>query len=345
MLREPNKRRFFDAINHVESEEIALFEFDPDMAVVNQMRGQDYPLSLHTFNLPIKDQIALNRVMGGDMVYFSHMWRVGRKEWQDADGRIHYTDGMIKTPADINQLWFPDIADVERRLNELLEGIHGTGLGLIYGAQVAPFTSATAIGFEDFCIAVIENPVFVTEVQNRLHEYCLKELEMALTYPIDVVKLGSGLTANSGAMLSPAMMETFEFSRLREMARMTKDKHLPLFLHIDGRIVDMIPDFIAMGVDIINPIEPCGGAQDIFEIKHRFGNRVTLCGNIDINGVLVRGSPEDVRREVTNHIERLAGGGGYIVSSSHNLHELIPVENFFAMRDAVHAYKRRAVSC
>jgi uroporphyrinogen-III decarboxylase len=37
-------------------------------------------------------------------------------------------------------------------------------------------------------------------------------------------------------------------------------------------------------------------------------------------------------------MDRLGGGGGYIVSSSHNLHELIPVENFYAMRDAVMEY-------
>ena len=39
------------------------------------------------------------------------------------------------------------------------------------------------------------------------------------------------------------------------------------------------------------------------------------------------------------HVNKLAKGGGYIVSSSHNLHELIPIENFYAMRDAVMEYK------
>ncbi len=327
-------------MNHVESEEIPLFEFDPDIAVVNRMTGQNYPLSLHAFDLPAKDYVTLNRMMGNDMVYFSHMWRVGRRERKDADGRIHYVDGSIKTYADLDKLWLPELSGVERRLNELLEEIRDTGFGLVYGSQSALFTCATAIGFADFCVATIENPAFIEEVQKRLHEYCLRDLEMALSYPIDVVKIGSGLMMNTGPMLSPAMMETFEFSRMREMARMTKEKHLPLFLHIDGRIVDMIPDFIAMGVDIIDPVEPCAGAQDIYEIKKVFGDRITLCGNIDINGVLLNGTPEDVRQDVKEHIDRLAVAGGYIVSSSHDLHELIPMQNFYAMRDAVHTYTR-----
>lgn len=170
MPREPNKQRFFDALNHVEAEEISLFEIDPDMAVVNRMMGQDYPLSLHAFDLPAKDRVALSRVMGCDMMYFTHVWRVGRKEWQETDGRVHYADGTIKSRADIKKIWFPDIDDIERRLNEMLEEIEGTGFGIVYGVQTAAFTSATAIGFQDFCIAVLENPTFVEEVQSRLHE-------------------------------------------------------------------------------------------------------------------------------------------------------------------------------
>ena len=106
-----------------------------------------------------------------------------------------------------------------------------------------------------------------------------------------------------------------------------------------GNIADMIPDMIEMGVDIVNPIEPCSGLQDIYKIKEMYGDKITLSGNIDIDGVLLHGTPEDVKRDVIEHMEKLAVGGGYIVSSSHDLHQLVPVENFYAMRDAVHDYR------
>jgi uroporphyrinogen decarboxylase len=112
-----------------------------------------------------------------------------------------------------------------------------------------------------------------------------------------------------------------------------------VFHHIDGNIARMIPDFIAMGIDILNPIEPCAGLQDIYEIKAQYGDRIALCGNIDIDGVLMQGSREEIIRDVQEHIDRLGGGGGYICASSHDLHQLIPLENFYAMRDAVHAYR------
>jgi uroporphyrinogen decarboxylase len=98
---------------------------------------------------------------------------------------------------------------------------------------------------------------------------------------------------------------------------------------------NLIPDFIDMGVDVLNPIDPSGSVQDIYEIKSKYGDRITLSGNINIDTILKDGSPEEVSEDVIEHMERLGKGGGYIVSSSHNLHELIPVENFYAMRDAV----------
>ena len=94
-----------------------------------------------------------------------------------------------------------------------------------------------------------------------------------------------------------------------------------------------------MGVDILNPIDLCSGNQDIYEIKESYGDIITISGNVDIEGVLKNGTPEEVTIDVNKHIERLAKGGGYIVSSSHNLHHYVPIENFYAMRDATHNYK------
>lgn len=339
-MREPDRRRFLDALEHRETTEIPLFEYDPDMRVVNAMMGWDYPMSIHPFDLPADEYLALNRTMGNDMVYFSHVWRVGRKERSDAEGRIHYIDGEIKTEADLDDLWFPDLNLLESRLEELVNKAHEAGFGVVYGSQSAAFTSTVAMGFTDFCLAVVDRPALVHELQRRLQDYCVRELKTAMNYPIDVVKIGSGLVTKNGPMLSPAMMEEFETTLLREQADAAKAAGLPLLLHIDGFIEPMIDGFLDMGVDILNPIETCDGKQDIYRIKDDYGDRLMLTGNIDVDGVLLRGSPAEVAQDVKKHIDRLSPGGGYAVASSHNLHELIPVENFFAMRDATHTYRR-----
>ena len=108
---------------------------------------------------------------------------------------------------------------------------------------------------------------------------------------------------------------------------------------MDGVIDSYINEFIEMGFDVIHPLEPCGGLQDIYDLKKRYGDRIALHGNIDVGGVLVFGTPEKVARDVEEHLDRLAVGGGYICGSSHDITEAVPVANFYAMRDTVQNYR------
>jgi uroporphyrinogen decarboxylase len=340
-MRDPDKRRFLNAVNHVESEEIAFYECDPDISQVNKILGKNFPLSLHAYELPIPDYVELNRRMGNDMIYFSHIWRLGRKQMEDEEGRLHYVDGTMKTQDSLKDIWRPNLDHLEARLEELLNLIDGSGFGVVCGIQSASFTVSTAIGIQDYWYNTVDNPGFIHEFQKRLHEYCMREQERFMQYPIDAIKIGSGFVTKTGPMCSPGMLEEFQTAYLREESLAAVAKGLPVYCHIDGNITGIIPGILDMGVRIINPIEPCSGRQDIYEIKRLWGQRLALCGNIDIDGVLLNGTPAEVKQDVQEHIDRLAVGGGYVVASSHDIHQLIPLANFYAMRDAVHEYRFR----
>ncbi|MDP6523999.1 MAG: uroporphyrinogen decarboxylase family protein [Kiritimatiellia bacterium] len=338
-MRLPDKRRFINAVNHIEQAEIPLFELEADMAIVRQMMGQDYDMALHSFELPIADVVEWNRRMGNDMVYFGHVWHLGRKEQTDADGRVHYVDGMMKERSSLEDITYPEMDVLRRRLDELFAALDGTGFGVCHGAQTAGFTVPTAIGYGDFCMQTITDPEFILDFQKRVHDYCMREMEMILEYPVDVIKIASGLITTTGSMISPEMMDQFEFPYIADLANLIKSRDRLVLFHVDGDVTPHIPRFLEMGADILNPIDPSSGAEKIYEIKAAYGDLLALCGNIDIDGVLLKGTPEDVRADVHEHIERLAAGGGYIVASSHDLHQLLPVENVYAMRDAVHSFR------
>jgi uroporphyrinogen decarboxylase len=338
-VRSPDKQRFLDAARHVETAEIPLFEITPDMALVRQILGKEVPMDRLAYELPISDYVELNLRMGNDMVYFAHIWRLGRKQRLDEEGRLHYIDGMMKTPEDLSNIWYPDLDEQQRRLEELLNRLEGTGMGVVCSTLPAPFIVATAMGYQDFWVNAKLNPGFVEEFIRIIHDWCLRELETFLRFPVDVIKTGSAFVTKTGPMCSPEMLERLETRYLREQVQMTKQHGRLVFHHIDGNLMQMMPQFIEMGIDILNPIEPCAGLQDIYEIKDKYGDRMALCGNVDVDGVLMRGTREDITRDVHEHIDRLSGGGGYICASSHDLHQLIPLENFYAIRDAVHEHR------
>ncbi|TKG94611.1 hypothetical protein EYV94_11725 [Puteibacter caeruleilacunae] len=338
-MREPNKQRIIDAIAHKETSEIPFLEIDPDMSLVNKLLKKDLPMRLHSFELDAKNNVQLNEIMGNDLTFFGHVWRVGRKEMTDEDGRIHYVDGLIKNRTQLGEIIFPDLDALEKRLEEHCKLLQDKKMGILCKAQTPAFTTMCAMGYTDYLMNSMMDHDFVMDFTKRIHEYCMKELEVFMQYPVDMIQLSSGLVTNSAPMVSPDQLEILETKFIREEMDFIQSKGKNIFFHIDGKIEDMIPDFVEMGVDVLNPIDLCAGNQDIYQIKEKYGDQITISGNIDIEGVLRTGSPEEVKEDVIEHIEKLSTGGGYIVSSSHNLHELVPVENLIAMRDAVLNYE------
>lgn len=337
-MRAPKKSRYLSAARRIESEEISFQEDEIEVSVASKILNRPLPM-VRSYELPAKDYVELNKRCGNDMVFLNNVWELGRKNIIDSEGRKQYVDGTMKTPADLKQIAYPDLGRIRKNIEDTLEAIEGTGLGFIYTANQTPFIVTTAVGYQDYYMYLITNPGFIHEFQKRVNDFCLAELDLALSYPIDIVSVSAVFCSKNGPVFSRQMIEEFEYPSLRERIKKIKDKGLPVSIHVDGNFTSFIPDFIELGIDVLNPIEPCDGKQDIYKIKEMYGDKIALHGNIDLSGVLTYGTPQEVEKDVVEHIERLAAGGGYICASSHNITEAVPLENFYAMRDAVLNYK------
>jgi uroporphyrinogen decarboxylase len=99
--------------------------------------------------------------------------------------------------------------------------------------------------------------------------------------------------------------------------------------HTDGDIWRIIEDITATGVHCLGPLEP-GTAMDLVEVKRRYGDRVCVLGNVDVD-LLCRGNAADVRAETRRLLDALSSGGGYILSSGNSITSAVKPENFLAM--------------
>ena len=77
--------------------------------------------------------------------------------------------------------------------------------------------------------------------------------------------------------------------------------------------------------------------MDIAFLKKKYGNKITLCGNIDC-GEMVNWTPEEIESQVKKIIKSASSGGGHILSTSNTLHSGIPVKNVWAYINAAHKY-------
>jgi len=115
-----------------------------------------------------------------------------------------------------------------------------------------------------------------------------------------------------------------------------REANIPIMFHSDGKIDDAMEMLLDMGVDAITPMDPSG--VDYRDYKKRYGHRVTFVGNIDLQWPLASGTPEDVERDVKEHMAVLKPGGRWIAGSSHSIVNYIPHENFVTMINAFHKY-------
>ena len=102
--------------------------------------------------------------------------------------------------------------------------------------------------------------------------------------------------------------------------------------HSCGSIRPIIPDLIAMGLDVLNPIQYNCPGMDPVELKREFGKRLSFMGGLDTQHLLPEGRPEEVFRATKELIDVMTDdGGGYILAASHTVPPETPLDNIFAM--------------
>lgn len=123
--------------------------------------------------------------------------------------------------------------------------------------------------------------------------------------------------------------------RHRELLKFIKDRShekVFIFLHSCGAIKPLIPDFVDIGFDIINPVQYTASNMDLSKLKQQFGSKIVFWGGgIDTQKVLPYGKPEEVREEIKKNIHILAPDGGFIFAPVHNIQADVSIKNLEVM--------------
>jgi len=154
---------------------------------------------------------------------------------------------------------------------------------------------------------------------------------------IDVFAVADDFGMQNNLLISPDMFDDFVAPRLKKLIDLAHDHDIHFLLHSCGNIKQLIPRFIELGVDILDPVQP--ESMDPLEIKKEFGNQICLRGGISVQNTLSHGSVQDVKDETKRILDNLAPDGGYILSPGHPvLQDDVPVENIITMYDTAYEY-------
>lgn len=191
------------------------------------------------------------------------------------------------------------------------------------------------VGIDKFLMGLIDNKKFINRLLNKVLEIKLdlygKFLDITGKY-LDVIQLFGDLGSQNGPLFSPSLYREIIKPFDKKLIEMIKSKTSgKIFFHTDGDSYEFIPDLIEIGVDILNPVQVSAKNMNPLELKKEFGKYLCFWGGIDTQKILPYGSPREVEEEVKKRIIEFSSGGGYILSSVHNIQADVPPENVVAM--------------
>jgi len=285
------------------------------------------------------DYLELCRIIGQDAMILEALWTPLKHV--RTDGTIGLiTDRSIKGRADFERIIWPTQNDVDERveyLREYVAAAKGTGIGVgLAGFSIFQTLYEFVIGLHDCMILLKDDPEFFDELMRRSADFAVKVVDASVEAGVDFFYPADDFAYKTGLLVKPTLFRQIWKPHYDRILSPMREAGLPILFHSDGKLDGAIEMLVEMGVNGITPMDPSGIDYRIY--KKRYGDRLTLHGNIDITFPLVEGTPADVDRDVREHMEALKPGGRWIAGSAHSIVNYIPFENFAAMINAFHRY-------
>jgi uroporphyrinogen decarboxylase len=223
-------------------------------------------------------------------------------------------------------------------LGRLARSLHEETDSLVvgyFGGHI--FQAAQSLrGWETFLIDLLDDRPFADALMGRLTESNLRRFEQFARFVgpwVDVVQFEDDLGMQDRPLLPPDLYRRAVKPHQARLFRHAREHcRARLLLHTDGAVAPLIPDFIEMGVDALNPVQVSAAGMDTKALKRAYGSEITFWGGgCDSQAVLPFGTPQQVADEVRRRIDDLAPGGGFIFSPIHNVQAGMPVANVLAM--------------
>jgi uroporphyrinogen decarboxylase len=185
---------------------------------------------------------------------------------------------------------------------------------------------------------LFDDPDLIREMCSAYVAWATRAVEFAVqSGPIDAFYLADDWGSSTGLLMSPRHLREFFLEPYRQIVAAMKRLGVPVIMHNDGRIWDVLDDLVATGVNAYHPVEKAAG-MDLARVKQRYGDRLCPIGNINNKTTMVSGTSDDVRQEALACLRIGAPGGGYVLATDHSLHDDIPLENIHAYVEVAHRY-------
>ena len=269
-------------------------------------------------------------------------WGVGwdSQEYETPFGKGHYTEIVDNPLADddaIQSYKAPDpnrpelYTEAENVIREFKDEYW------IVGVTVTTiFETAWALrGYEQILMDFMLKPDLVDEILEIPYQYHLTAAKKLVEMGVDMIWTGDDVGSQNAMLISPKTWRKFLKPRMANFISELKaiNPDVKVAYHCDGKIFQIIPDLIEMGLDVLNPIQPA--SMDPAQVGKEFGDKLCFWGSIDEQYTLPMGTPAEVEAEVVKRLKTIGKNGGLILGPTHHVQLDTPLDNFWAMMNTI----------
>lgn len=281
-----------------------------DMPSLKELLDDDvYPVDL-PYHSPVSDAIYA-------------AFDFAKKGHNDLSERTLTAPGFFEDydhPEDIELFDWPDPEDYidPEECRRVVEEVP-PGYAILGAVWSAHFQDAcAAFGMETALVKMYTNPDLFRAVIDRIVDFYLRANRIfyeATRGKLHAVLLGNDFGSQRGLMVSPEDLRKYVFEGTRKLIAQAKSYGLQVIHHSCGSVYDIIPDIIEAGADAINPIQALAYKMEPDRLRRDFGDRISFCGGVDAQYLMVNGTPAEVSAKVREL--RSLFPTGLIISPSH----------------------------
>ncbi len=174
-------------------------------------------------------------------------------------------------------------------------------------------------GMEKYLMALAMEEPWVEALNDRVEAWTTGLCLSLVSRGVDAIWLGEDLGTQLSMLISPDMWrERFKERYRRLIARLkAANPDLLVIFHSDGAVAPLIDDFIELGVDVYNPVQPNVPGSDPQELMDKYGGKICFFGGIDQQELLPAGDRNAIAAEVAKRNSVLGARGGYLAAPAH----------------------------
>ncbi len=196
-------------------------------------------------------------------------------------------------------------------------------------------------GFEDFMADMIverENVERLADIVFGAEEELIRE---CAKQGFDAIMLADDWGTQTSLLASRELIKEIFMPRYKSQIELAHSLGMEVIMHSCGRIIDIVEDFIEIGLDALNPGQP--NLNGIEELGKRFGGRICFAPPIGYQTTAIHGTVEDIYAEVKSYVDNFYEGhnGGFLgfVASFNGIYSLgASEENARAVEEAFEKY-------